>query len=95
MLEDTCYFMLGDNGIFESCKILRVTSCPPDCKFRKTAEEFDDGIRKADERLQQLGLTRVVQQVSGGENIVTAKRVSMMVDCIGYHEEVKTNENST
>lgn len=89
-MEGACYFMLGDG-----CKILRVTNCPPNCKFRKTAEEYDDGIRKADERLQQLGLTRVVQQVSDSENIVTTKRVSMMADCISHHEEVKTNENGT
>lgn len=94
-MEGARYFMLGNGGVFESCKILRVTNCPPNCKFRKTAEEYDDGIRKADERLQQLGLTRVVQQVSNSENIVTAKRVPMMADCIGHCEGGKTNEDNT
>lgn len=52
------------------CKILDVGKCPAGCKFRKTHEEYNDGLRKAEEMLRKRGLKAVIKN-----NTVTTRRI--------------------
>ena len=70
-----CYFRVDDvHGIFKRCNALVVGKCPKQCKFRKTEQEYEAGIKNAKKRLKDLGLTALDKYTETGEHIMTTER---------------------
>ena len=73
---DKCYFRVDDvHGIFKRCNALVVGKCKDHkCKFRKTEQEYEAGIKNAKKRLKDLGLVVVDIYTETGERIMTTQR---------------------
>ena len=67
-----CRFM-DDTGV-ECCRLLDVTHCPEKCKFRKTEQEFQDGLRNAKDILRAKGLVAYSTINDQGVRIVSTRR---------------------
>ena len=69
----TCYFLGEDaNGDYR-CKALCIDECPANCKFRKTKNEFFEGVENARNRLTEKGL-KPVTVFKGSRQIMTTER---------------------
>ena len=75
-MNDKCYFRVDDvHGIFKRCNALVVGKCKNQkCKFRKTEQEYEAGIKNAKKRLKDLGLVAVDTYTETGERIMTTER---------------------
>ena len=62
----TFYSTLG----FEHCRILKTCDCDG-CKFRKTAQELQDSIKKSEDILKSKGLKSIVKTNKNGKEYVT------------------------
>lgn len=73
---DKCYFRVDDvHGIFKRCNALVVGKCKDHkCKFRKTEQEYEAGIKNAKHRLKDLGLVVIDKYTETGEHIMTTER---------------------
>ena len=73
---DKCYFRVDDvHGIFKRCNALVVGECKNQkCKFRKTEQEYEAGIKNAKRRLKDLGLIAIDKYTETGEHIMTTER---------------------
>lgn len=73
---DKCYFRVDDvHGIFKRCNALVVGKCKNyKCKFRKTEQEYFDGMEKSKKRLRDLGLIVIDKYTETGEHIMTTER---------------------
>ena len=73
---DKCYFRIDDvHGIFKRCNALVVGKCKDHkCKFRKTEQEYEAGIKNAKRRLKDLGLVVIDKYTETGEHIMTTER---------------------
>lgn len=73
---DKCYFRVDDvHGIFKRCNALVVGKCKNNkCKFRKTEQEYDAGIKNAKKRLNDLGLIVIDKYTETGEHIMTTEK---------------------
>ena len=73
---DKCYFRVDDvHGIFKRCNALVVGKCKDHkCKFRKTEQEYEAGIKNAKRRLKDLGLVAVDKYTETGEHIMTTEQ---------------------
>ena len=72
-----CYFY----DVFKhECSILTVRDDHCDtCKFHKTAEEFEQGLEAAEERLRNLGLVRT-RKVIGDTVVIGTREVEALTD---------------
>lgn len=62
------------NKDFCRCSVLSDTKCSEKCKFRKTDEEFYEGIKHSEEILKSKGLVAcTVRSPEGGEIMTTRK----------------------
>ena len=68
-----CRFM-DDTGV-ECCILLDVPYCPENCKFRKTEQEFQDGLRNAKYSLRAKGLVAYSTINDQGVRIVSTRSV--------------------
>lgn len=59
---------------FGYCKILKDTKCSEECNFRKTEEQYLEGIAEAEKILKDRGVKRVIAQSDNGP-IVTVKKI--------------------
>lgn len=66
---DKCYFRVDDiHGIFKRCNALVVGKCKNQkCKFRKTEQEYEAGIKNAKRRLKDLGLIAIDKYTETGD----------------------------
>nr|DAU28119.1 MAG TPA: hypothetical protein [Caudoviricetes sp.] len=64
----------GDTDV-EWCRLLDVTHCPENCKFRKTEREFQDGLRNAMNILGAKGLVAYSTINDQGVRIVSTRSV--------------------
>ena len=71
-----CYFRINDaRGNFQHCNALTVEECNAEkCAFRKTEQEYRDGIKNAKMRLHKMGLTVLHTYNENNEHIVTTER---------------------
>ena len=71
-----CYFRIDDaNGNFARCKALVVGKCKNNkCKFRKTEQEYEAGIKNTKKRLNDLGLIVIDKYTETGEHIMTTEK---------------------
>lgn len=67
-----CRFM-DDTGV-ECCRLLDVQYCPKNCKFRKTEQEFQEGLRNAKNILSAKGLVAYSTINDQGVRIVSTRR---------------------
>ena len=67
-----CRFM-DDTGV-ECCRLLDVPYCPKNCKFQKTEQEFQDGLRHAKDILDAKGLVAYSTINDQGVRIVSTRR---------------------
>ena len=67
-----CRFM-DDTGV-ECCRLLDVPYCPKNCKFRKTEQEFQEGLRNAKNILSAKGLVAYSTINDQGVRIVSTRR---------------------
>ena len=67
-----CRFM-DDTGV-ECCSLLDVPYCPENFKFRKTEQEFQDGLRNAEDILIAKGLVAYSTINDQGVRIVSTRR---------------------
>ena len=67
-----CSFQ-DDTGV-EGCSLLDVPYCPENCKFRKTEQEFQDGLRNAKDSLRAKGLVAYSTINDQGGRIVSTRR---------------------
>ena len=67
-----CRFM--DNTGVECCRFLDVTHCPENCNFRKTEQEFQEGLRHAKDILDAKGLVAYSTINDQGVRIVSTRR---------------------
>ena len=67
-----CRFM-DDTGV-ECGSLLDVPYCPENCKFRKTEQEFQDGLRNAKDSLRAKGLVAYSTINDQGVRIVSTRR---------------------
>lgn len=67
-----CRFM-DDTGV-EYCLLLDVTHCPENCKFRKTEQEFQEGLRHAKDILDAKGLVVYSTTNDQGVRIISTRR---------------------
>lgn len=58
----------------ERCVILLSTHCSEKCSFRKTKEEFFDGMSKSNEILIKKGLVPIIVK-KDGKTIITTRRI--------------------
>lgn len=58
----------------EWCRLLNVSECPENCKFRKTEQEFQDGLRNAKNILVARGLVAYSTINDQGVRIVSTRR---------------------
>lgn len=63
----------GDTDV-EWCRLLDVTYCPENCKFRKTEREFQEGLRHAKDILDAKGLVAYSTINDQGVRIVSTRR---------------------
>lgn len=70
---DECRFM-DDTGV-ECCRLLDVPYCPEKCKFRKTEQEFQDGLRNAKDILRAKGLVAYSTINDQGVRIISTRSV--------------------
>lgn len=68
-----CRFM-DDTGV-ECCRLLDVTHCPENCKFRKTEQEFQDGLQHAKDSLRAKGLVAYSTINDQGVRIISTRGV--------------------
>lgn len=68
-----CRFMY-DTGV-ECCSLLDVMYCPEKCKFRKTEQEFQDGLRNAKDILRAKGLVAYSTINDQGVRIISTRSV--------------------
>lgn len=59
----------------EWCRLLDVTYCPENCKFRKTEREFQEGLRHAANILGAKGLVAYSKTNDQGVRIVSTRSV--------------------
>lgn len=73
---DKCYFRVDDvQGNFKRCNALVFGKCKDHkCKFRKTKDEYEAGIKNAKQRLKDLGLIVIDTYTETGEHIMTTER---------------------
>ena len=62
-----------DTGV-ECCRLLDATHCPENCKFRKTEQEFQEGLRNAKDILRAKGLVVYSTINDQGVRIVSTRR---------------------
>lgn len=67
-----CRFM-DDTGV-ECCRLLDVPYCPKNCKFQKTEQEFQDGLRHTKDILGAKGLVVYSTINDQGVRIVSTRR---------------------
>ena len=63
-----CTFKYSDSV----CKILKICNCT-NCRFRKTEEEYAEGIANANKRLKDKGLVQYKKTVDGIQIMSTRK----------------------
>ena len=75
-MNDKCYFRVDDvHGIFKRCNALVIEKCKNQkCKFRKTEQEYEAGIKNAKQRLRDLDLIVIDKYTETGEHIMTTER---------------------
>ena len=66
-----CRFFVESCGV---CRILINTKCTENCKFRKTNDEFYEGIRHAEDILRRKGLVACKVSNLDGEEIMTTRK---------------------
>lgn len=73
---DECFFRVDDaQGNFKCCKCLAVANCKDyKCKFRKTEQEYESGVKNAKKRLKDLGLIVIDKYTETGEHIMTTEK---------------------
>lgn len=73
---DKCMFLTEKDGKFCSCKALRVTGCPKNCKFKKTDWEFAGDAERAANSLRERGLIPVIKTSKDGrDNIMSVEKI--------------------
>lgn len=63
-----------DDTDVEWCRLLDVTHCPENCKFRKSEDEFLEGLRHAKDILDAKGLVAYSTINDQGVRIVSTRR---------------------
>ena len=68
-MMNNCLFFRGG-----TCQCLtNIDSCPKDCKFRKTEQEYYAAQREAEKILEAKGLTKVMVHTNNGPIISVRK----------------------
>lgn len=75
-MSNICVFRKERNGRFINCSALKIGDCPAKCSFRKTENEYEQGILDAENRLKRMGLRVDIVEGVNGERYVTTKKVS-------------------
>lgn len=75
-MGDICVFRKERNGRFINCSALKIGDCPTKCSFRKTENEYEQGILDAENRLKSMGLRVDIVEGVNGDRYVTTKKDS-------------------